>query len=451
MSLGPISEKWAALVNQKVLVSDSAQLRAVALVDQFYDKVHKHRASMQHQQLSQFDISPFRADDRKEANYHEDVAEYTKRLAIENKRLLAKQSGSPFPSQPPLPQVEPKTSDTVQAAQTVTAAPQPKGTHIYLFGSVGRGKTLLMDILFRSLTEEGIKGRVKRVHFFELMKDVHSKLASADITTIANQIADETDTLLIDEVALTDVQDASIFPSVLQVLLKRQVALVMTSNQHPQRLYSGGLNRHIFLPPLLRLLRESGCELVSLNDEVGTDEVGTDYRSTSGGIKRDWSWVPLRPASAPALPTETTIQLSPTRTLSLPQDEDCLIMDSAALLDVGENDFLVLSEFLNKNGIALRLIVREPFQAIDILSSARRFCKLIEVLYDQRCRVIVASDLTPEALFHAVTGREELESKGIVGESGDALASSLAASAVDEAIRAIQRCTSRLTEAVRLS
>ncbi|KAF4699909.1 hypothetical protein FOZ63_024386, partial [Perkinsus olseni] len=110
---------------------------------------------------------------------------------------------------------------------------------------------------------------------------------------VANTIADETDLLCLDEVAVVDVQDASILPRVLEILSLRGVTLVMTSNSRPNELFAGGLNRHVFIPPLLRALEQT-CVV---NSESSPQ---VDYRKVSDTPGK---WAGSRyyhPASSPS-------------------------------------------------------------------------------------------------------------------------------------------------------
>ena len=448
---GPVADRWSRLVKEGTLVGDTAQARAVSIVDTFYHTVRGHRSSAEHIPLEPFDLSLFRPTTaRKETTG--DVESYTKRLALENARLVQKQRGGEpmavdYISQERSAVVAPRLADTVSApsppvpetrAQRVTESTTPTG--LYLFGSVGRGKTMLMDVVYDELRKSNQHAsRVLRLHFFDFMKRVHASMREKDLVSIANSIADDTDVLCLDEVAIADIQDATIFPSILGILLKRKVVLVMTSNQHPQSLYSGGLNRHIYLPPILKELR-AGCTLVSLDEEASVD-----YRTLASGA-RGWRWL----QHSDVVPDgDVVIPLSPSRNITLPRSDDVVVtdMDSLVSADLSDADYVSIAEYLRSHNMSLRLLIDRSFKAVDILSSARRFGKLVEVLYDQRCPLEIVSRLSIGEIFaDVIVPVDSLTASGAVGDTADALASPLASSAVSEGLVSITRCMSRLRE-----
>ncbi len=162
----------------------------------------------------------------------------------------------------------------------------PRG--IYLWGGVGRGKTHLMDLFFRSLNV----GQKKRIHFHRMMRDIHMRLKSFEdiadpLDRVAADIASETRVLCFDEFFVNDIGDAMILGGLLKGLFDRGVVLVTTSNAKPADLYKDGLQRARFLPAIellerhtdvieldgetdyrLRLLQEAGTYLTPLGDDA---------------------------------------------------------------------------------------------------------------------------------------------------------------------------------------
>ena len=141
---------------------------------------------------------------------------------------------------------------------------------IYLWGGVGRGKTLLMDLFFTSLAIE----EKKRIHFHRMMSDINARLrALGDIEDpleqIAADIAADTRVLCFDEFYVSDIADAMLLGKLLDGLFRRGVTLVTTSNSQPADLYSGGLQRERFLPAIALL--EKHTDVIELDS-------GTDYR-----------------------------------------------------------------------------------------------------------------------------------------------------------------------------
>ena len=152
--------------------------------------------------------------------------------------------------------------------QKLKSSPVPKG--LYLWGGVGTGKTLLMDIFFSTLPE----GVARRIHFHRFMQFVHDRKNQIrdqqnPLQIIAGNIARKHRVLCLDEFAVTDITDAMILYGLLEALFDDGVALVTTSNIPQADLYKNGLQRERFLPAI-RLLQTH-------TEEILVDS-GNDYR-----------------------------------------------------------------------------------------------------------------------------------------------------------------------------
>jgi cell division protein ZapE len=185
---------------------------------------------------------------------------------------------------------------------------------VYLWGGVGRGKTFLMDLFFRTLEVPG----KRRIHFHRMMSEVHNRLRDLDGTEdpldkVAAAIAAETSVLCFDEFFVSDIGDAMILGRLLEALFRRGVTLVATSNSPPRELYRDGLQRARFVPAIealeantsvielpgstdyrLRLFEEAGTYLVPADEdaerklqhyfgEIASGEVIEDYALTING------------------------------------------------------------------------------------------------------------------------------------------------------------------------
>ncbi|MCF6434343.1 cell division protein ZapE [Pseudoalteromonas sp. MMG022] len=139
---------------------------------------------------------------------------------------------------------------------------------IYLHGPVGRGKTMLMDLFYRTLSDDIPK---QRLHFHHFMTQVHNALNAIQgqinpLAQIAKRWADKVNVLCFDEFHVSDIGDAMIMARLFEQLFTHGVTLVATSNCHPQTLYRNGLQRQRFLPTIDLL--EQHCDIVNVAGDV---------------------------------------------------------------------------------------------------------------------------------------------------------------------------------------
>jgi cell division protein ZapE len=144
---------------------------------------------------------------------------------------------------------------------------------VYLWGDVGRGKTFLMDLFFRTLLTK----KKKREHFHRMMDEINNKLRDIESTKnpidqIIKSIAKKTKVICFDEFFVEDIGDAMILNKFLESLFKNNITLFITSNSKPDELYKNGLQRELFIPAI---------ELIKNNMEVIEIKKGIDHRQTS--------------------------------------------------------------------------------------------------------------------------------------------------------------------------
>jgi cell division protein ZapE len=288
---------------------------------------------------------------------------------------------------------------------------------LYIWGSVGRGKTMLMDLFF----EETHLARRKRVHFHAFMADVHARIfnfrnqakqgqtkGNDPIPPIAEAIADEAWLICFDEFSVTDIADAMILGRLFKALFERGVVIVATSNVVPERLYEDGLNRALFLPFI---------ELIKERMEVVRLDARTDFRLEKLAGEPVYH-VPADAKAGAALTRAfaalTGVETAPGRDLivlgrkvHIPQAKGRVARFHFADLceqPLGARDYLAIAE--NFHTVVLDDI---PVIAADKHNEAKRFITLIDTFYDQHVKVIASAAAEPAELYLGHEGREAFE------------------------------------------
>ena len=285
----------------------------------------------------------------------------------------------------------------------------PKG--LYLWGGVGRGKSMLMD-LFAGATEIREK---RRVHFHAFMQEIHAGMTAARkrgvddaLAPVAQAIAAELRLLAFDEMQITDITDAMIVGRLLQMLMDAGVVIVTTSNRPPEDLYKNGLNRALFLP-FIDLLRQK-MEVIELKSE-------TDYRqhrltgqqvyfTPAGAAARaaiDALWDELTGHDS-GTPLVLTVQR---RRVEVPRHHNAVARASFWDLcgrALGPADYLTLAE-------KVRVLILEdiPTLSASNYNEAKRFVTLVDTLYEARVRLIASAADEPERLYSEGAGAFEFE------------------------------------------
>lgn len=281
----------------------------------------------------------------------------------------------------------------------------PRG--LYIWGEVGRGKTMLMDLFHEAAPVR----RKRRAHFNAFMTDVHARIhvlrqamkegraKSGDpIIPVADELADEAWLLCFDEFQVTDIADAMILGRLFERLFERGVVVVATSNVEPDQLYRDGLNRSLFLP-FIGMLRK--------NMNVLRLDVATDYRLDK--LQGVPVWLsPDDTEAAAAMDTifNRMIGAGPARPMTL-QVQGREVAVPRAALGVARFSFADLCS--RPLAAADYLAVADRFHTVFLDSipllpaerrnETKRFILLIDTFYDRHVKLIASAAAEPEALI----------------------------------------------------
>ncbi len=288
-------------------------------------------------------------------------------------------------------------------------APEPpKG--LYLWGGVGRGKSMLMDLFVQHL--DGIPAR--RVHFHAFMQEIHAAMHEARktgvndaIAPVAADVAETVRLLAFDEMQITDITDAMIVGRLFQALFSAGVVVVTTSNRVPDDLYKNGINREVFVP-FIKLIQERMVvyELASPTDYrqdrlAGTQVYFTPVNAASRAAM-DGVWDDL--AGGPGAPLTLHVK---GRKVVIPKFRNG--MARAAFHDLcgqplGAADYLALAE-------AVRVLLLDDIPRLgrSNFNEAKRFVTLVDALYEARVRLICSAAAQPEMLYLEGEGTFEFE------------------------------------------
>ncbi len=283
----------------------------------------------------------------------------------------------------------------------------PKG--LYLWGGVGRGKSMLMDFFVSHVTVPAW-----RVHFHAFMQEIHASMHEARkrgvddaIAPVAADIAASVRLLAFDEMQITDITDAMIVGRLFEALFAAGVLVVTTSNRVPDDLYKDGLNRQLFLP-FISLLKEHMVvwELSSTTDyrqdrlagnPTYFTPLGSDASAQMNSVWKDFTGGDTAPLDL--LVNGRTVTLSQYRSG----------VGRANFFDLcakplGPADFLVIA-----NACKVLMIDDIPMLSRSNFNEAKRFVTLIDTLYEAQVRLICSAAAKPEMLYLEGEGTFEFE------------------------------------------
>jgi cell division protein ZapE len=293
----------------------------------------------------------------------------------------------------------------------------PRG--LYIYGDVGRGKTMLMDLFF----QQSVVEHKRRAHFHEFMAEVHERIygyrqsiargeiPDGDVIALtAASIFDQAWLLCFDEFHVTDIADAMILGRLFARLLDLGTVVVATSNVAPEDLYKGGLNRSLFVPFIAQ---------ISEHMDVMRLDARTDFRLEKlAGVKMwlvpadaaaaaalDKAWVKMT-GNAPCKPRDISVK---GRVLHVPCSAHGVARFSFA--DICEEP-LAASDYLRlARDYHTIMIDRVPVMDYADRNAAKRFITLIDTLYDNGVKLMASAEADPLSLYVATEGNEANEFK----------------------------------------
>ncbi len=263
---------------------------------------------------------------------------------------------------------------------------------LYIWGGVGRGKTYLLDRLYRTLPT----ARKTRVHFHQFMQDIHAAMQPLrscpdPLELVAQQVVDKVDALFIDEFHVEDITDAMLLAGLLQGLFRRGLTLVTTSNIHVDRLYRDGLQRDRFLPAIALLKKH--LHVIEL-------EQGTDYRGQVRPLSSDAQEQALRDfleqRGVPVSDHGKRLMVNRREIQARAVHHRLAWFDFDALCETPRSvaDYIELAQRFDEIVVTGIPVFDECNE-----SAALRFVRMIDAFYDQHVRLVYQLPVPVEQLY----------------------------------------------------
>ncbi|MFV0359875.1 cell division protein ZapE [Tropicimonas sp.] len=281
---------------------------------------------------------------------------------------------------------------------------------LYLWGGVGRGKSMLMDLFFEAVRTH----RKRRVHFHAFMQEVHAGFHEArkrgvrdPIVPVADEVIAHVDLLCFDEMQITDITDAMIVGRLFERLFAAGVVVVTTSNRAPDELYKDGLNRQLFLPFIDMLkawmvVRELASDTDYRQEKLAGSPVyfTPNDHAARQAIQRIWD--DLTGGDAP--PLVLTVKARP---VEIPAFRNGV--GRAGFFDLcgrplGPADYLAIAEV-----VKVLVLTDIPCLGRSNFNEAKRFVILIDALYEAKVRLICSAAAEPGMLYLEGEGSFEFE------------------------------------------
>ncbi len=284
----------------------------------------------------------------------------------------------------------------------------PRG--LYIYGGVGRGKSMLMDLFY----EQAPTKAKRRVHFHGFMQKVHDAMHRARqagvedaIKPVAQEIIETTDLLCFDEMQINDITDAMIVGRLFEYLFEAGVVIVTTSNRPPDDLYKDGLNRALFLP-FIEMIK-TRLTVYCLDSKIDhrqnrlTDQQMYFHpldEATDFAVNHLWQELSGRKSEPLTIKRKG-------RDITIPAFSSGVgkaSFDDLCAKPLGPGDYLAIAK-------ALRVLVLTNIPKLSKANNneAKRFVTLIDALYEAKVKLIASADAQPEDLYTDGRGAFEFE------------------------------------------
>jgi len=414
---------YDVLVRSTSLECDAAQVECSAVLQKMWTGLREHRAEWKdweakHQKWQEEYATWTKLKHEHEARIQDAKASHDEGEAG-NKQTIEAADIPPEPVEPP--------------------APMPENHGCYLWGNVGRGKSLLMDLFVDCCDKNSdIDLPVMRIHFHEFMQNVHRELhflrmsgGERTTTVVAKRLAKEVRLIAFDEFQITNIADAMIVETLFDALFTHGVAVLMTTNRPPEDLYKDGLNRHMAIPQFLALLRRRHVivhELDAARDfrasKFDEDATIAENLGKKNGPWRDFIFKmgtegvneTLVEARLRAAFTEASgLQAGEPVTVPLPWGRSMDIAEAAGGVGrfsfsqlcgkaMNADDYLKLTDHFHTI-----LVTDVPRFGVEKHNEARRFTNLVDCLYERHARLVVTADAPLEELLTGMEGLVEFD------------------------------------------
>ena len=271
---------------------------------------------------------------------------------------------------------------------------------LYLWGGVGRGKTLLMDWFYDSLRSS----RRERNHFYRFMRHVHAELRTVTrrtqpLETVAQRLAQQARVICLDEFFVADIADAMILAGLFEGLFRRGVTLVATSNAPPQDLYIDGLQRQRFLPAI-ELIRthvdvvhlDGGIDYRLRQLEMAPTYLDSTHAHTAAQLRQRFAALAGGSAAGPSV-----LCVEDRPIVAVATGPGMVWFEFSELCEGprSQNDYIELARLFHTIFVS-----NIPEFTRYTENAARRFIMLIDELYDRGVKIVVSAAAEPAALYH---------------------------------------------------